>query len=53
MESRLGGTKVFDRLSQLKGEMKIESDNTGTRILVLIPVSKSAAAEDEPTAKSL
>ena len=51
--SGVGIRGMRERLSQFKGEMRIESDNTGTRILVSIPVSKSAAVEDEPTAKSL
>src|SRR5579872_2637440 len=41
--SGVGIRGMRERLSQFKGEMKIESDNTGTRISVSIPVSKSAA----------
>ena len=54
IQSRGSGVSIHgmrERLSQFKGEMQIESDNTGTRILVSIPVAKSAAAEDE-SAKS-
>ena len=50
--SGVGIRGMRERLSQFKGEMKIESDNTGTRISVSIPVS-NGAAENEPTAKSL
>jgi two-component system, NarL family, sensor kinase len=51
--SGVGNRGMQERLRQFKGEMKIESDHAGTRILVIIPVPKSATAEDEPKTASL
>ncbi|HTS35755.1 MAG TPA: response regulator [Candidatus Solibacter sp.] len=51
--SGVGIRGMRERLIQFKGEIRIESDSTGTRVLVSIPVPKSTAAEDEPTAESL
>jgi signal transduction histidine kinase len=50
--SGVGIRGMRERLSQFKGQLKIESDDTGTRILVSIPVSKSAT-DEEPTVESL
>ena len=47
VRSGVGILGMRERLSQFKGEMRIESDSTGTRIMVSIPVSKGAAGEDE------
>lgn len=44
--SGVGIRGMRERLSQFKGELKIESGSTGTRILVSIPLSKSATAEE-------
>jgi signal transduction histidine kinase/DNA-binding response OmpR family regulator len=52
-DSGVGIRGLRERLSQFKGEMKIESGGTGTRILVSIPVSKNTTAEDEPNAEAL
>jgi signal transduction histidine kinase len=46
--SGVGIRGIRERLSQFAGEMKIEYDSTGTRVLVSIPVSKSVV-EEEPT----
>jgi len=51
--SGVGIRGMRERLRQFKGEMKIESDSTGTRISVSIPLSKSATGEHEPTSESL
>jgi signal transduction histidine kinase len=51
--SGVGIRGMQERLRQFKSEMKIESDHAGTRILVIIPVPKSATAEDEPKTASL
>jgi signal transduction histidine kinase/DNA-binding response OmpR family regulator len=51
--SGVGIRGMRERLSQFNGEMKIESDSTGTRVLVSIPVLKNTAAENELTADSL
>jgi signal transduction histidine kinase len=51
--SGVGIRGMRERLSQFNGEMKIESDSKGTRVLVSVPVSKSAAAEDEACGPSL
>jgi PAS domain S-box-containing protein len=50
--SGVGIRGMRERLSQFKGQLKIESDDTGTRILVSIPVSKSST-DEEPTVESL
>ena len=50
--SGVGIRGMRERLSQFNGKMKIESDNTGTRISVSIPAPKSAA-ENGPAAESL
>lgn len=42
-----------ERLRQFKGEMRIESDHRGTRILVTIPVPTSTVSEDESDPESL
>ncbi len=51
--SGVGIRGMRERLGQFNGEMKIESDRTGTRVLVSIPVSKNRAAESELTPESL
>jgi signal transduction histidine kinase len=51
--SGVGIRGLRERLSQFNGEMKIESDSRGTRVLVSIPVFKSRAAENELAAESL
>jgi signal transduction histidine kinase/DNA-binding response OmpR family regulator len=51
--SGVGIRGMQERLRQFKSEMKIESDHAGTRILVIIPVPRSATAEDEPKTASL
>ena len=50
--SGVGIRGMRERLSQFNGEMKIESDSTGTRVSVSIPVSKNTV-EHEPTAEPL
>mgnify|MGYP001162074420 CR=1 FL=1 len=45
--SGVGIRGMRERLTQFQGQMKIESDHTGTRVLVSIPVPKSVAAEGE------
>ena len=42
----VGVRGMRERLRQFKGEMKIESDASGTRILVTIPIPKGAVPED-------
>jgi len=42
-----------ERLRQFKGEMKIESDESGTRILVTISFSQAALQQDERKTVSL
>lgn len=51
--SSVGIRGMRERPWQFKGEMQIESDTTGTRIMVTIPVPKSVAEEDESTSGSL
>jgi signal transduction histidine kinase len=51
--SGVGIRGMRERLRQFKGELKIESDSSGTRIFVTIPVLKSAVPEDENKAASL
>jgi signal transduction histidine kinase/CheY-like chemotaxis protein len=51
--SGVGIRGMRERLGQFNGEMKIESDSTGTRILVSIPLLESTAAENELKAESL
>lgn len=50
-----GGTSrgMRERLRQFKGEMKIESDSNGTRILLRIPVPKNVISQDESSPESL
>jgi signal transduction histidine kinase len=50
--SGVGIRGMRERLSQFSGEMTIESDTTGTRVSVSIPLSNSAR-EDEPKVESL
>jgi len=51
--SGVGIRGMRERLSQFNGEMKIESDSAGTRVLVSIPVLMNTAAENELAADSL
>ena len=51
--SGVGIRGMRERLSQFKGLMKIESDHTGTRILVSIPVANSRVSEEDAAADSL
>jgi signal transduction histidine kinase len=51
--SGVGIRGMRERLSQFNGEMKIESDSTGTRVLASIPVSKNTEAESQVTSESL
>ena len=48
-----GGIRgMRERLRQFNGDVKIESDNNGTRIFVAIPLPQSAEGEDESSAES-
>src|SRR6185312_3254270 len=49
--SGVGVRGMRERLRQFNGEMKIESDSSGTRILVTIP--RATTPEDESTLGSL
>jgi signal transduction histidine kinase len=51
--SGVGIRGMRERLRQFKGEMKIRSDSSGTRISVTIPVPKNAIAQDESSPESL
>jgi len=51
--SGVGIRGMRERLRQFKGEMKIHSDSSGTRISVTIPVPKNAVAQDESSPESL
>jgi signal transduction histidine kinase len=51
--SGVGIRGMRERLGHFNGEMEIESDSTGTRVFVSIPVAKSAAGRDEATPESL
>lgn len=51
--SGVGIRGMRERLRQFKGEMKIHSDSSGTRISVTIPVPKNAIAQDESSPESL
>jgi signal transduction histidine kinase len=51
--SGVGIRGMRERLRQFNGEMKIESNSSGTRIFVTIPALKSATPEDEAKAASL
>ena len=51
--SGVGIRGMRERLRQFKGEMKIESDSSGTRISVTIPVPNNAIAQDESSPESL
>ena len=42
-----------ERLRQFDGSMKIESDSSGTRIFVTIPLPKTASPEDQSEAEPL
>lgn len=53
MSSGVGIRGMRERLSRSDGEMKIESDSTGARVLVSIPVLKGTVAENEITAEPL
>jgi len=51
--SGVGIRGMRERLRQFKGELKIESDSSGTAISVTIPVPKNAVAQDESSPESL
>jgi signal transduction histidine kinase len=51
--SGVGIRGIRERLRQFKGEMKIESDSSGTRIFVTVPVPKTAIPEDESKTEPL
>lgn len=51
--SGVGIRGMRERLRQFKGNLKIESDSSGTRILVTIPVTNIAIPEDESNPESL
>ena len=51
--SGVGIRGMRERLRQFAGELKMESGVSGTRILVTIPVRKTAEAHDAPKAPSL
>jgi PAS domain S-box-containing protein len=51
--SGVGIRGMRERLRQFKGELKIASDSGGTRILVTIPVPKTAISQDESSPESL
>jgi two-component system, NarL family, sensor kinase len=51
--SGVGIRGVRERLPQFKGEMKIESNGSGTRILVTIPFPKTATPEEQSKPESL
>jgi signal transduction histidine kinase len=51
--SGVGIRGMRERLRQFKGEMKIESDCSGTGILVTIPVPKNAISQNESSPESL
>jgi PAS domain S-box-containing protein len=51
--SGVGIRGMRERLTQFKGEMKIESNNRGTRIFVTIPVPKGPISNDESQPESL
>lgn len=51
--SGVGIRGMRERLRQFEGEIKIESDGTGTRIFATIPLPQSAAEENESSVKSL
>jgi signal transduction histidine kinase len=51
--SGVGIPGMRERLRQLEGEMKIESDSSGTRIFMTIPASKTTRSEADRIAESL
>jgi signal transduction histidine kinase len=51
--SGVGIRGMRERLRQFKGELKIESDSRGTRILVTIPVPNAATSHHESQTESL
>jgi PAS domain S-box-containing protein len=51
--SGVGIRGMRERLRQFEAQMKIESDNSGTRIFVTIPVPSVAKSEDEPNTEPL
>jgi signal transduction histidine kinase len=51
--SGVGIRGMRERLRQFKGNLKIESGSSGTRILVTIPVTNIAIPEDESNPESL
>ena len=51
--SGVGIRGMQERLRQFEGEMKIESDNNGTRIFVTIPAPKAAIPDDESQPETL
>jgi signal transduction histidine kinase/FixJ family two-component response regulator len=50
--SGVGICGMRERLRQFNGEMRMDSDSSGTRILVAIPLAKIAGIADEPAAQS-
>lgn len=51
--SGVGIRGMRERLSQFKGEMRIESDNTGTRVFVSIRIPNSTPGEDAPNTEPI
>ncbi|MGA7685203.1 MAG: PAS domain S-box protein [Terriglobales bacterium] len=51
--SGVGISGMRERLRQFDGSMKIESDSSGTRIFVTIPLPKTASPEDQSEAEPL
>jgi signal transduction histidine kinase len=51
--SGVGIRGMRERLSQFEGTMNIESDSSGTRIFVTIPLPKAASPEDQSNAEPL
>jgi signal transduction histidine kinase len=50
--SGVGIRGMKERLRQFAGEMKMDSDSSGTRIFVTIPLAKIPGTEDKPTNSS-
>jgi signal transduction histidine kinase len=51
--SGVGIRGMRERLRQFRGEMHIDSDENGTRILVTIPISPAELPANSPAAESL
>jgi PAS domain S-box-containing protein len=51
--SGVGIRGMRERLRQFEGDLQIESDNSGTRILVTIPLSADASQDEEPGTEPL